>query len=91
MSRTPLRFLVVVALSVLMVGYGFAQGGATGAIAGVVQDSSGAIVPDATVRIMNQDTGELVRSLKSDSTGAFTANLLPVGLYTVTVSGAREG
>jgi len=65
----------------------FAQGGATGAISGTVQDSTGAVIPNADVRITNQDTGVLTRVLKTDGDGSFTANLLPVGTYTLTISG----
>ena len=71
----------------------FGQGGATGAISGTVQDPSGAFVAGADVRITNQDTGVLARSTKTDSTGSFTATLLPVGTYTVAVQsgGFAEG
>jgi hypothetical protein len=61
------------------------QGGATGAISGVVQDPSGAVVPNAEVQIVNQQTGALARALTTDSNGAFTAQLLPVGIYTINV------
>ncbi|MBV8051036.1 MAG: TonB-dependent receptor [Acidobacteriaceae bacterium] len=79
-------------LFALAVG-GFAQGGATGAISGTVQDPSGAFVAGAEVRITNQDTGVVVRTTKTDSNGAFTATLLPVGTYSVTVhsGGFAEG
>jgi hypothetical protein len=90
-NKVSRSFLVVVVSILALVGVGLAQGGATGAIAGVVQDSSGAIVPNADVRITNQATGVVVRSLKSDANGSFTANLLPVGQYTVTVSSAGFG
>ena len=63
-----------------------AQGGATGAITGTVQDPSGAVIVGADVRIINQDTGAVARTLKTDANGSFTATLLPVGMYTVTVS-----
>jgi Carboxypeptidase regulatory-like domain len=81
--------LVVIALTIAA----FGQGGATGAIAGSVQDPSGAYVAGAEVRITNQETGVLVRSVKTDPNGSFTAPLLPVGTYTVTVrsAGFAEG
>ncbi|HEV3512604.1 MAG TPA: TonB-dependent receptor [Candidatus Sulfotelmatobacter sp.] len=63
----------------------FGQGGATGAISGTVQDPSGALVTNADVRIVNQETGLLERALKTGPDGAFTAPLLPVGTYTVGV------
>jgi hypothetical protein len=81
--------LVVIALTIAA----FGQGGATGAITGSVQDPSGAYVAGAEVRITNQETGVLVRSVKTDPNGSFTAPLLPVGTYTVTVrsAGFAEG
>ena len=64
----------------------FAQGGATGAIGGVVQDASGAVIPNAQVSIQNEATGEVVRKTTTDSSGLFTVTLLPVGTYTVEVT-----
>jgi hypothetical protein len=64
----------------------FAQGGATGAITGTVQDASGAVVTGAKVDIVREATGQVERHLTTDSSGAFTANLLPVGGYTVEVN-----
>jgi len=80
---------LIVVLS--LVGLGLAQGGATGAITGTVQDSSGAFVPNAEVRITNQDTGVLERTVQTGPDGAFVAPLLPVGKYTVTIKSAGFG
>src|SRR5947208_15462579 len=81
-------FLIALAVLVLL-GQMFAQGGATGAITGTVLDPSGAVVANADVRIVNQDTGTLTRTTKTDSNGWFTVTLLPDGTYTINVTGAR--
>jgi len=56
----------------------------TGTIGGTVTDSSGAIVPDATVTILNEGT-QSQNVLKTNADGAYVAPGLPVGVYTVTV------
>lgn len=70
-----------------------AQGGATGAISGTVEDVSGALIAGAQVQIVNQATGEATRTLKTDANGAFSAPFLPVASYTVKVTtpGFAEG
>src|SRR5580658_174120 len=69
-------------------GMMFAQGGATGAITGVVQDASGAVIANAKVSIRSEATGEVLRQATTDASGLFTATLLPVGNYTVEVNAA---
>jgi hypothetical protein len=69
-------------------GMMFAQGGATGAISGMVQDASGAVIAGAKVNIVNEATGEVMRQVTTDTSGLFTATLLPVGTYTVAVDAA---
>jgi len=64
------------------------QGGATGAISGIVQDPSGGVIGSAKVEIVSEATGQVVRDLITDSSGSFTATLLPVGSYSVEVSAA---
>jgi len=82
----------LVILGISLVGQAFGQGGATGAITGTVLDQSGAVVANADIRIINQDTGTVARVTKTDPTGSFTATLLPVATYTVDISsgGFRE-
>src|SRR5713226_9743591 len=65
-----------------------AQGGATGAITGTVQDPSGGAIASAKVEIVSEATGQVVRDLTTVSSGSFTATLLPVGSYSVGVSAA---
>lgn len=57
----------------------------TGQINGVVKDSSGAVIPNATVTITNTDQNIVVRSSQTDKQGQFTAPLLAVGQYSVKV------
>ena len=54
-------------------------------LAGTITDSSGAIIPGATVTTTNQNT-ELIRRTATDAHGTYILNLLPVGTYTVSVT-----
>src|ERR1700756_3672197 len=81
-----IRILATLILIASLARGAWAQGGATGAISGTVQDASGAVIQNAKVNIQSQATGEVVRQVTSDSSGLFTATLLPVGTYTVEVS-----
>ena len=90
MASSAIRFIVLSVIALALTVPAFGQGGATGAITGTVQDPSGAVVANAEVRIANQETGVLERSLKTDADGAFMAPLLPVGTYNVSVQAAGE-
>ena len=57
----------------------------SGTILGTVTDSSGAVVPGATVSITNTDKNAVLRKVTSGKDGSFTAPLLPIGHYSVTV------
>ncbi len=57
----------------------------TGTISGTVRDSSGLVLPNAQVEVLNQDTGA-VRAVQSDSGGRYSALLLPLGDYKVTAT-----
>ena len=53
-----------------------------GRISGTVQDSNGASVPNATVRVINKATNA-ERVVTSDENGFYTVTNLPVGTYTI--------
>src|ERR1700722_1134885 len=56
----------------------------TGTILGVVKDSSGAVVPDATVTIQSSETNQS-RKAVTNSGGAYRVNALPVGHYDIKI------
>jgi hypothetical protein len=82
----------VIALTVLClllgVGQVFAQSQASsGQINGVVTDSTGAVVPNATIKLVNKNTGT-EKNTVSNSSGVYQFILLQPGNYTVTASGS---
>ena len=56
-----------------------------GSITGTVQDSTGAVVPNAKVTLLNTDQG-LTLETQSTSSGSYTFSPVRIGNYTVTVS-----
>lgn len=70
---------------VLLPGLVYAQT-SSGSISGTVFDPSGAVIPNAQVRLLGTDTGDLVRTLSTDAAGAFSAPLLRPSNYTVEAS-----
>src|SRR5579872_3510142 len=88
MASNAIRIAALSVIALALAAQGFAQGGATGAITGTVQDTSGAFVANADVRIVNQETNVLERAVKTGPDGSFTAPLLPVGTYKLTVQAA---
>jgi hypothetical protein len=57
-----------------------------GTIVGTVKDSSGAVIPNATVTIVEHGGGNAPRTVQTDARGNYTATNLPAGVYTITVS-----
>ena len=55
----------------------------SGTFLGTVRDSTGAIIPGATVSILNQETG-FRREIVSNSAGEYELPYVPLGNYTVT-------
>lgn len=57
----------------------------TATMFGTVTDSTGAVVPNATVILTQTDT-KAIRTLSTKSDGSYRADFLPVGPYSVSVS-----
>lgn len=61
-----------------------AYGQAIGSFSGTVTDKSGSAIAGATITVTSQGTGT-IREGKTDETGHYIVNYLPVGLYTIRV------
>src|SRR5205085_8643386 len=56
-----------------------------GSIVGQVSDSSSAVVPEATVRVIHQETNQS-RVVSTTASGAYNFPTLPVGTYEVSIT-----
>ncbi len=82
-----MRFLRFFVLSLLFIGLSLpsnAQTTTTGGVAGVVTDSSGAVLSGATVVLTNVAT-DAKQDAKSSASGSYRFDLLPPGTYKLTV------
>src|SRR5271156_714616 len=86
-STAPRFFHLLIALGIsvclLFSIAAFAQSD-VGTVVGFVKDQSGAIVPNATVTILNEATGEL-HNVTSDAQGHYAAPSLPPAYYSMSV------
>src|SRR5262245_18719310 len=89
MKRTISRLIETAALMTLAVLFSaltvIAQTN-SGSISGAVRDQSGAVIPNATVRIVNMGTNAAV-TVQTDSEGRYQAPVLPTGRYQIEASG----
>jgi outer membrane receptor protein involved in Fe transport len=84
----PHRFLLALGLlcaALLLPGLLQAQNSVTGALTGVVRDSSGAIVPGAEVRIVDTATNATI-TVTANGEGRYSAPLLKPSRYQVTAT-----
>ncbi len=83
-KRIAYAVLLLATLLSLLTTPALAQLGAT--ITGVLTDSSGATVADASLSLTNQDTTVIIATIKSDATGNFSFLAVPApGTYTISV------
>jgi hypothetical protein len=85
-QRLAALVVFVIGWSVMTPAALYAQGGATGAITGVVLDSSGGAIADADVQIVDTGTALLARRVSTNTEGFFTVPLLPPANYYVVVN-----
>jgi hypothetical protein len=79
MGRFGTVFMLLIAACLIPV-----VASAQGSIAGVVTDTSGAVLPGVTVEVASPALIEKVRSAVTDGTGQYQIVSLPPGAYTVT-------
>src|SRR5271166_4232123 len=85
MLRSTLSIVILVgSFHFLLPQVIFSQGETTSAIVGQVRDASGAAVPEATVTVLNKETG-LKRTAKTDESGRFNFPQLMPGTYSAKV------
>jgi hypothetical protein len=74
-----LAFLWIAQIAVPLCG---AQSANTGAVAGTVMDPSGGTVPDVSIKLIDEATGD-VRTVTSHASGTYLAPLLLPGVYRI--------
>jgi outer membrane receptor protein involved in Fe transport len=83
------KSIYLLCMAVLLLSFGssdaFAQATASATIQGTITDKSGAVVTGAQIVAKNKAT-DVTRTAASDETGSYRFELLPVGVYTVTVT-----
>jgi hypothetical protein len=80
-----MRHLVVAVLVVFTFSVGALAQFDTGTISGIVADSTGAVIPGASITITNSGTS-FQKTLRTDNGGYYTASALPSGNYIVTAN-----
>ena len=83
-QRVATLGLAAIASLVLSSTGAFAQASSTGSIAGVVRDTTGAVLPGVTVEAASPALIEKTRSVVTDGSGAYKIVDLRPGTYTVT-------
>jgi hypothetical protein len=81
MMSKRILFVLMICMTALCFSQ-LAYGQAIGSFSGTITDKSGSSIAGATVTVTSQGTGA-IRETKTDDTGHYIVNLLPVGVYTI--------
>src|SRR3974377_1502621 len=71
--------------SILLICFAATAQEESGKISGTVMDQSGSGVPSAKLTVTNTDRNVVIRTVATDSSGVYSAPLLPVGNYALKV------
>ena len=89
--RTTITLAALILLAMVIIGGLSAQAQVLyGSLTGIVTDSSGAAIPNATIEALNTGTG-VAQKVTTDSSGNYRFNALQAGVYKVTVTGSGFG
>jgi hypothetical protein len=87
-SKKAIFGLIVLAIALCTTAVSsYGQGITTGSLAGTVQDPQGAVIPQASITVV-QDATQATFKTVSQADGAFLIHNLPIGKYTVTIESA---
>jgi hypothetical protein len=86
-KKMSLFHLLRIGLFAFFIPLVIAQTASTGALSGTIKDTSGAVIPNATVTITSADSGQK-RTAQTGTDGSYKFSLLPPGLYRVRVEAA---
>ena len=87
-SKWLALMLAVITLGAGNAGIGFAQSTNSGDIRGIVTDTTGALLPDVTVTVTNNNTG-VTKTLTTNNDGLYDTSSIVAGNYKVTF--AKDG
>ncbi len=86
LRQNPIRFAFLTFCLCGLLAINASAQSINGKILGTVTDQNGAVVPNATVTTTNEGTGAK-RTVSADENGFYVLPELPVGFYTVEISG----
>jgi carboxypeptidase family protein len=84
-SKNLLTHVAAIGFAVLTTCSLAAAQGVTGTVSGTVKDAQGAVVPGATVTLINEAQGTQMAPVITNQTGDFVVANVPAGTYTVQV------
>jgi hypothetical protein len=81
------RFIEAFALTLLLsiATLGHAQVAGTGTIQGTITDASGAVIPNATVTLVDEST-QVTQTAKTDGSGVYVFPNIDIGTYSLTIA-----
>jgi hypothetical protein len=83
LDRSIVRIAAIAVASVLGLGSAYAQSTNSGDIRGIVTDPSGALIPSATVNVLNVDTG-VAKDFPTNNDGLYDTSSIVAGSYKLT-------